>query len=394
MNHTKRSDIARTIFVLLDKEKPPFLVIGNLGFALATLLRCLRQFDEETGLRLEDQLQILCSADQKLMCIFKNKEGQSISQKDLTGNPECLCIDISWTGCGVAQSTTRDDHSDITGISRNTHYLKMLSIGEDVEELRGARTHFDKILLAHIKLRPVVSSSSKPDYTGAIDVDATLKMLDNSFKLLKHARAQAGVHRDKKSLDDKEFQVAHDWLSQTFKDYFIENDELYYRVNNARVDNLTGKQKKNLKDATRGAFRTWKRSLVGKYEFLMAVLRNGLFDSQSQQDLLLAVLQERSQHKGEQQPSEREQKEFRKKALAARKKLRDARKLAAKDIPESDLSKSQIQMLHELDIGVLEDNMLEMNQAYKHGEGVKIRTREEAAVFRMSCNELGAYWAS
>ena len=47
LNQTKRADIARTIFALLDKEKAPFLVIGNLGFALATLLRCLRQFDEK-----------------------------------------------------------------------------------------------------------------------------------------------------------------------------------------------------------------------------------------------------------------------------------------------------------------------------------------------------------
>ena len=47
VNQTQRADIAHTIFALLDKEKAPFLVIGNLGFALATLLRCLRQFDEK-----------------------------------------------------------------------------------------------------------------------------------------------------------------------------------------------------------------------------------------------------------------------------------------------------------------------------------------------------------
>ena len=32
--------------------------------------------------------------------------------------------------------------------------------------------------------------------------------------------------------------------------------------------------------------------------------------------------------------------------------------------------------------------MLENNKAYGHGEGVKITTKEEAAVFRMSCKEI------
>ena len=72
--------------------------------------------------------------------------------------------------------------------------------------------------------------------------------------------------------------------------------------------------------------------------------------------------------------------------------MRDARKLDAKDIPERDLSKSQIQMLHDLDIGVLEANMVKMNKAYKHGDGVEIRTREDAAVLRMTCNKLDAYY--
>ena len=178
------------------------------------------------------------------MCIFKHEKGQSIQQKDLAGNPECLCIDISWTGSGVAQSTELTDHSDVTGTSRCAHYLKMLSIGDHVEELRGARAHLEEILWTHVKLRPVVSSSSKPDWTGAVDVHATLKTIDNSFNLLKQARAQAGVERDNKSLENSEFKVAHDWLYQTFKDRFIENGELHDRVHNASDDNLTRKQKK------------------------------------------------------------------------------------------------------------------------------------------------------
>ena len=392
VNHNKRADIARNIFLLLDKAKPPFLVIGNLGFALAILISFLRQFDDDNGSRLEDRLQIICSADQKLMCLFKNKENEIISQKELKGNPECLCLDISWTGSGIKQSTARDDHSDVTGVSRRKHYLKLMTIGDNCEEIRGASKHFNKILTQGLKLRPVVSSSSKPDYTGAIDVDATLKTLDDSFNLLKQARAQAGVYQSNKSLEKHEFQVAHDWLRQRFIDYFMENDELYNRVHSAAADDLKGKAKQQLLKAIRGPFRVWKRSLVGNYEFCMAVLRNGFFDSQTQQELLQAVLQERTEKKDEVQPSQRERNELRKKAQAARKTLNDARRLAANDIPESELSTSQIQMIRDLDIGVLEDNMLKMNKAYKHGEGVEIRSREDAAVLRMTCNHLDAYY--
>ena len=74
--------------------------------------------------------------------------------------------------------------------------------------------------------------------------------------------------------------------------------------------------------------------------------------------------------------------------------MREARKLAKQDLPERDQSKSQIKMLHQLDTGVLEANMLEKNKEYGHGEGVPIRTKEQAAVFRMTCNELDKYWAS
>ena len=72
--------------------------------------------------------------------------------------------------------------------------------------------------------------------------------------------------------------------------------------------------------------------------------------------------------------------------------MKDARKLAAKDLPESELSCQQIQLLVELNSGLLKNNVLENNKAYGHGEGVKITTKEEAAVFRMSCNELDGYF--
>ena len=46
MNQANRADIAHTIFALLAKEKAPVIVIGNLGFAVASCLRFLLQFKE------------------------------------------------------------------------------------------------------------------------------------------------------------------------------------------------------------------------------------------------------------------------------------------------------------------------------------------------------------
>ena len=53
----------------------------------------------------------------------------------------------------------------------------MLSTAENDEDLRGR--------LATLLVRPVFSSTSEPDATGVIDVNATLETLDKSFSLLK-----------------------------------------------------------------------------------------------------------------------------------------------------------------------------------------------------------------
>ena len=390
---TKREDIAFNIFKLLEETTPPFLVIGNFGFGLATLISFLRKFDEATGFSLEARLQIICSVDQKLMALFKNKENETIAQRELKGNPECLCIDISWNGSGIDQSTDRGDQSDATGASRRKEYLKLMAIGDSCEEVRGQSRHFNEILKKHVKLRPVVSSSSKSAYTGAIDIDATLRALDDSFKLLKQARAYAGVYQNKRPLDKKEMGDAIGWLRQRFMNYFMENEVLYNRVQSAASDALMGKAKNKLRKDIRGPFKVWLHSLVGNTEFCMAVLRNGYFDSQQQLDLLHAVLQERAEREEEAQLPEHERKALKKAAQAARKAFRDAQKLQAKGLPDKKLTSPQIELLRDLERNVLYENMIKANKAYKHGEGAEIRTREAAALLRMSCNALQDYWA-
>jgi hypothetical protein len=310
----------------------------------------------KTGIKLKDQFQIVHNQHQELLCIFKSEEGQSIQQKIISGTPECLCIDISWTGSVVSQhaAQTGGMSMDVTIKSRREHYLNLLSTAENTEDSRGC--------LATLLLKPVVSSTSEPDATGVIDVNETIEKLDMSFDLLKRARAHAGVVRDNTTLKPAEFEAAHKWLLETFKTHFIQNVDLQDRIHNASDDSdLTRREKEKLRKDTRNAFKVWKRSLLGNHPFLMAVLRNGLFDTQSQQELMIAVLQEQS-NSGDDHPAEHDRQELRRKALEARQKLKEARKLANEGLPESELSSQQI------------------------------TTKEEAAVLRMSCNKLDAYF--
>ena len=393
VSQADRADIANNIFAVLAKEKAPCIVIGNLGFAIASLMSYLLQFQRETGMKLQEQLQIVCSEDQQLVCIFKYEAGQSIQRKNSSGTPGCLWIDISWSGSVVSQhaaqtggmssgGTHPSDHTkrvDVTLKSRRERYLKLLTTAENDKDRRGR--------LATLLLRPVVSS------TGVIDVNATLEMLDKSFDLLKKAREQAGVKCNNKTLNKAEFKVAHDWLFDTFKNHFMQNVDLKDRMHHAaqRYDVLSRRTKRKLRKDMRGAFKTWKHTLLGNHPFLMAVLRNGLFDSKSQRELMIAVLQEQSNSGGD-HPAEHDRKEHRRKALEARQRLKNAKKLASKvasgDLPESELSTTQIRLLRDYDLGKLKTKREENDNAYGHGEGVQTITKEEAAVFRMSCKEI------
>ena len=116
-----------TIFLWLSQEKAPCMVIGNLGFALASCLRFLLQFEEETGIKLNDQLQIIYSQDQELVCMFKYEEGQYIQQKLFPGTTRYLWIDIYWTSSVVSQHAALTDGMS-SGDTRPTDHTQRVGI--------------------------------------------------------------------------------------------------------------------------------------------------------------------------------------------------------------------------------------------------------------------------
>ena len=127
VNQDDRADIANNIFAVLAKEKAPCIVIGNLGFAIASLMSYLLQFQRETGMKLEEQLQIVCSQDQQLVCIFKYEAGQPIQRKNSSGTPGCLWIDISWSGSVVSQHAAQTGGMS-SGGTHSTDHTKRVDV--------------------------------------------------------------------------------------------------------------------------------------------------------------------------------------------------------------------------------------------------------------------------
>ena len=371
-----RAAVAKTIFNLLAKEEAPFLVLGNLGFTLASFLYFLEQFQDETHISLKDHIQMIQSEDCELTGIFKATKGECIQRQTFPSIQECLGIHIFWN-CDdrsgeVTQLTQSHKRDVVTLLSRRQHYLELLVAAENHADLRGR--------LATILLRPVVSST-----TGVIDVNKTLEKMDSNFELLKQARAWAGVETNNTPLCKEEFDTALAWLKDTFEKLYMENVDLKDRITLRRESNsaaFTRTEKKKLRSHTRNAFKSWTHSLFGNHSFFMAVLRRGFFDASSQMELLIAVLQEEEfEASADRDSTEHDKKKLREQALEARSKLRAARRL--KNLEPSQLLHADIQLLEELDSGLLVENVSAANQAYGHGEGIKHITKEEYAISRM-----------
>ena len=141
-------------------------------------------------------------------------------------------------------------------------------------------------------------SSSKPGSTheivGPSHREITLGR-EHSFSLLREARAHAGHMKDSTTLIEGEMKCALDFLQTNFESDFMLNENLKTLIAlfKRNPDALSRKEKESLRKTRRGAFRIWKTSLFGDYYFLHAVLRHGLFDTENQQALQTALVEEK-----------------------------------------------------------------------------------------------------
>ena len=85
INECDREAIANHIFAVLAAEDAPCIVIGKFGFGLASCLKFMWRFEEQTGTKLGNQVQMQASENQELMCLFKFEKGQSIQNKIFPG---------------------------------------------------------------------------------------------------------------------------------------------------------------------------------------------------------------------------------------------------------------------------------------------------------------------
>jgi hypothetical protein len=100
--------------------------------------------------------------------------------------------------------------------------------------------------------------------------------------------------KDSTTLIEGEMKCALDFLQTNFESDFMLNENLKTLIAlfKRNPDALSRKEKESLRNTRRGAFRIWKTSLLGDYYFLQAVLRHGLFDTENQQALQTALVEE------------------------------------------------------------------------------------------------------
>ena len=101
--------------------------------------------------------------------------------------------------------------------------------------------------------------------------------------------------KDSTTLIEGEMKCALDFLQTNFESDFMLNENLKTLIAlfKRNPDALSRKEKESLRNTRRGAFRIWKTSLFGDYYFLHAVLRHGLFDTENQQALQTALVEEK-----------------------------------------------------------------------------------------------------
>ena len=291
---TERQNVANAIFKLLSKATCPTVVLGNIGFALASCYKHLAEYRSDTEEDMEQKLQIFVTGDQVLMSLFKPItcapiQVNSLIEANAPKRLMIMCLDTDTprsSGPHPAEVSQTVEKIPATLTPRIEHFLNLLQV--------PSHEH-----LAHVLLFPVVRRQRVCDgvqEVGPVDFSSTLKMLEDAMMLVQRARREAGHDRKGTTLSTTEFENALDFLKRIFEESFMENAELKASICDMteRAAELSRSKKKRIRDQRRSAFKAWKWQLMGNVHFLHAVMRNGIFQLRDQQDLATALLQAQS----------------------------------------------------------------------------------------------------
>ena len=444
----ERRDFAFGIFEILLQSESTTLVMGNLGFSTNNIVTYAMEYQREKGIELVHNLRVLTTGEQNLFCLhLKALETNYTVLISSNLASRFLFVDVrTTTTCAPNDKTERKDNSSGSHSADTKPKLEDNSSGshsaDTKKELKdnssgshSADTHqtfklftkhakflqllstvSDEESFAYIMLQPVVvrkSQRSSDDATdsiqleGPIDIDETTRILQMGLEIARDARKFVGVEASNVTLSEKQRKAAFTFLKDDiFVKKFMRNEP--HRSNYLALldtdDLFKGKERQELQQKVRGAFKSWLRGLMGNTALFMVVLKHGLFHGTDHRNFMIAYHQVKHEGQRDRLPTDGmspEQKErVRTAALTARRNYRKAMNLEASLRSEAPtarakcLSVSQEKLVLEYRTGRLRQLLIAANAAYGHGFGCTRMDTSEAALSRKSLNDLDDYYRS
>ena len=365
--------VANALFKLLSFATCPTVVLGNIGFALASCIKHLNEYncDKED---LIHRLQILTTGDQVLMSLFVDsfkpiKDAQS-TLIDAYAPKRMMIIRLDTdTPAPVHTELDTDADCHILGhahipcilTTRIAHMLKLLQTPSHE-------------CLAHALLLPVATKQKMSDGIhefGHVHINSTLQMHEDVLMLVQKARQHAGHRQELTCLSADMFTKTLTFLQNYFEKNFMGNPKLKASICDLveRPAELSRNTKQKIRSDRRSAFKAWKSQLMGNIHFLHAVMRNGIFHLRDQQDLANAILYEQSsvdEHHAVVSVSVSEKDTLRAEAVHARQQIKKARRLIDASNSGAVLTPSEKKLCSQLKTGKLEEDRILKDEAYTY----------------------------
>ena len=242
--------------------------------------------------------------------------------------------------------------------------------------------------------------------SGPIDVKLSAQTFANTLLLLQKLRAAVGANTDNTTLSSDQFEKAFKALKDIFAEKFIRNQKIVEDMRTLAVDPgaFSREHKKKVREAFRGAFRTWANALLGDFNLLRMVLRHGIFDFSDLRRCAQLLRLERQNacsddaHLTAPKQTKPDQR-LRADAVQARHRVKEAEKYQKWHSEGWQCSRWQAEQVIQLQNGILHQRMVAANQRYGFGKGAEFAkdatlTREEAvALHDFTIQSLQAYFA-
>ena len=444
----ERRNLAFGIFDILLRSESTTLVMGNLGFSTNSIFTYAMEYQREKSIDLVNNLCVLTTHEQSLFCLhmkalrtdYEVLVSPSLASRflfvdirttatrgpnDETDNKDnSSSLHSAGTKSKLKDNSSRshapdtkkelkdnnsdshsaDTHQTFTLITKHEKFLKLLSNVIDEESF------------AYIMLQPVVatkSTRSSVDATdtiqleGPIDIKETAQMLQMSLEIARDARKSVGVEASNVTLSEKQREAAFEFVKNNIFVKKFMRKEPHRTKYLALLDNdnlFAGRERQELRQTVRGAFKAWLHGLMGNTALFMVVLKHGLFRSKDHQRFMIAYHQVKQEGERDKLPTDgmspKEKERVRTAALTARRNYRKAINLEASLLSEAPtarakcLSPSEEKLVLEYRTGRLKQLLIAANTAYGHGFGSTRMETSEAVLTRKCANELEDYQRS